>query len=348
MASSPSSAAPAAPLPSRMLAVLLKQPGGPDQMFVGEADVPTPKPQDLLIKVFCTAINRADILQREGHYPPPAGESPIIGLEAAGEVVACGADCQRGFRLGDRVMALLPGGGYAQFARVHDGSVMRIPPALSFEQAAAIPETWLTAFQLLHRVAHLRKGDYVLVHAGASGVGTAAIQLAVLAGAKPIAVVGSAPKVEYCLSLGAIAGLLHSAPQTPWADEVLRITGGAGVDVILDCIGASHFRSNLKCAATDSRWVLYGLMGGGELEEKTSLAPLLRKRIQLLSSTLRTRSLDYKADLCAGLSELLPRFASGELKVVVDAAFDLKDIGRAHERMHAAQNMGKVVVRVPH
>ena len=241
-----------------MFAVVQEEFGEPNVLHKN-IEKPTVNDHEVLIKVEAVSVNRADTLQRRGQYPPPAGVSPVLGLECAGHV-ACVGDQVRHVAVGDRVMALLPGAGYAQYVAVHHGHVMRVPNGLDMEQAAAIPEVWLTAHQLLHTTAGLRAGQTVLVHAGGSGVGTAAVQLVSLAGASAFVTAGSDSKVETAVKLGASGGCNYKSGN--WRDAVMTWTGGRGVDIILDCVGGSYFNDNLSCLALDGVWVLYGLMGG--------------------------------------------------------------------------------------
>jgi len=319
-------------------------------MYVGDAPVPSIKSDEILLRVRATAINRADTLQRKGQYPPPAGASSIMGLEAAGDVVAVGKDAKQ-FAPQQRVMALLAGGGYAEYAAVPAAHCMPIPNGFTYEQAAAIPETWLTAFQLLHFIANVKAGEYVMVHAVASGVGTSAIQLCNLSGAHPIVSVGSADKLSFCMKLGAAHGVNYKTSNfaegvSTWLSK--RPDSPSGVDIILDCIGAQNVNGNMQVAKqADARWVLYGLMGGPDAE-KFSLGTLLRKRIQLTATTLRARPHAYKAALVDAFSKaVLPAFASGRMVPVIDRTFSLTEMSAAHQRMESDLNIGKIVITVP-
>lgn len=244
-----------------MKAILLKKPGGPDQMEYAEAPKPTPNANELLVKVYGTAINRADTLQREGKYPVPPGASTIMGLECVGEVVELGPGASK-FPVGTRVMCLLGGGGYAQYVNVHEGSCMEIPAHLSYGQASAIPEVWLTAYLISRQLGGLKAGDVVLIHAGASGVGTSLIQLCKLFGAIPIVTVGSARKGELCKELGA-AFFVNYKEEPKFSESIKQFLHTLspkkdGVDLILDPVGASHAEQNLEALALDGRWILYG------------------------------------------------------------------------------------------
>ncbi|KAJ7990788.1 hypothetical protein DPEC_G00290550 [Dallia pectoralis] len=290
-----------------MLAVCVDTPGGPENLLLRQVRRPQPKDGQVLIRVHATALNRADTLQRKGLYPSPPGESEVLGLEVAGTVASLGPGVTGCWGPGDHVMALLSGGGYAEYVTVPEELVMSIPAQLTLYQAAAIPEAWLTAFQLLHFVAVVKKGEIVLVHAGASGVGSAAVQLVRLAGAIPIVTAGSSDKLQMAETLGAAAGFNYK--DEDFAEKVNNFTAGKGADVILDCIGGSSWERNVACLAVDGRWVLYGCMGGKSVNGDI-LGKLLSKRGHLLSSLLRSRTLQYKADLVKAFTErALPHFS---------------------------------------
>ena len=329
-----------------MQAVVQHTKGGPETLVVeAGVTIPTIGTSEVLVKVSYTALNRADTLQRKGKYSPPAGASEILGLECVGTVEKIGADVTL-VSVGDVVMCLLSGGGYAQYTAADEGCVMKVPEGLSQETAAAIPETWLTAFQLLHLVGQVEKDDVVLVHAGASGVGTAAIQLALAAGATAIATAGSEEKLELCRKTGAVAAFNYKDPEG-FADRVKRQTDGKGVNLILDCVGQSHAMQNIECLALDSRWVLYGLMSGSDVND-FPLRGLMRKRASLRSTTLRTRSIPYKRNLVARFAaEALPHFSSGTFAPVIAEVRDMKDVADAHDRMDKSLNAGKILLRVP-
>lgn len=329
-----------------MQAVCVDVPGGPENLLLQSVPKPQPKDGEVLIKVHATALNRADLLQRRGLYPPPPGESDIIGLEVAGIVDTLGPRVKRGWRSDDRVMALLCGGGYAEYVAVPEELLMPAPRDLTLCQAAAIPEAWLTAFQLLVFIAQVKEGEVVLVHAGASGVGTAAVQLVRLFGAVPIVTAGSPEKLKMAENLGAAAGFNYK--EESFAQGVQDFTGGKGADVILDCIGGRNWEQNVSSLATDGRWVLYGTMGGRAVEGDL-LGKLLSKRGHLLSSLLRSRSLQYKADLIKAFSHrVLPHFSdqTTSLRPVIDSTFNLVNIAEAHRHMEANKNMGKIVINV--
>lgn len=326
-----------------MRAVITRGHGGPEVLELGTHPDPEPAADELLVRIHATALNRADLLQREGRYPPPPGASPILGLELAGVVEAVGPAC-RGFQEGDRVFALLPGGGYAEFATVPHDLAMPIPENLSFEEAAAIPEVFLTAFLNLFWLGRLAAGEYALIHAGASGVGTAAIQLAREQEARVVVTAGSDEKLALCHDLGAGAGCNYR--QGPWAPAVLEATGGRGVDVILDPVGAPYWDQNLKVLAPDGRLILIAMMGGSRLPE-ARLGPILTKRLQVIGSTLRSRSREFKARLTAEFAAFaLPRLRDGRLRPVIDRVYDWTEVAAAHTYMESNRNKGKIVLKI--
>ncbi|CAJ1073306.1 quinone oxidoreductase PIG3 [Xyrichtys novacula] len=329
-----------------MRAVCVDVPGGPENLLLRTIPRPKPKDGEVLIKVHATALNRADLLQRRGLYPPPPGESDIIGLEVAGTVDTLGAGVKRSWRPDDRVMALLCGGGYSEYVSVPEELVMPVPSNLTLSQAAAVPEAWLTAFQLLVFVAQVKEGEVVLVHAGASGVGTAAVQLVRLFGAVPVVTAGSSEKLKIAENLGAAAGFNYKEER--FSQGVQDFTGGKGANIILDCIGGANWEQNVSSLATDGRWVLYGTMGGRTVDGEL-LGKLLSKRGHLLCSLLRSRSLQYKAELVQAFSSrVLPYFSDqpASLKPVIDSTFNLQDIAEAHRHMEANKNTGKIVINV--
>uniref|UniRef100_A0A250YE91 Quinone oxidoreductase PIG3 n=1 Tax=Castor canadensis TaxID=51338 RepID=A0A250YE91_CASCN len=269
-----------------MLAVHFDQHGGPETLYLKEVAKPSPGEGEVLLKVAASALNRADLLQRQGRYPPPQGASSILGLEASGHVAELGPGCQGHWKIGDSCMALLSGGGQAQYVTIPEELLMPIPEGLTLFQAAAIPEAWLTAFQLLHFVGHVQAGDSVLIHAGSSGVGTAAIQLARMAGAIPLVTAGSQHKLQMTIKLGAAAGFNYK--EEDFSEATLKFTKGVGVNLILDCIGGSYWEKNVNCLAVDGRWILYGLMGGADVSGPL-FSKLLFKRGSLIASLLRSR-----------------------------------------------------------
>jgi len=303
------------------------------------ADVPSPpmSPDSLRIAVRATAVNRADLLQRAGHYPPPPGASEILGLECAGVVAEVGANV-RGWRAGERAMALLPGGGYAEEVVVHAGSAMHVPDVLSDEEAAAIPEVFLTAFLNLFLLAQLRADESVLIHGGGSGVGTAGTTLAKLAGARVIVTAGSAEKCALCIEHGADACINYR-------DEDF-VEKARGVNVILDHIGARYLPRDLDALALDGRIVIIGSMGG-EREASIDFGKLLGKRAQIIGSTLRSRTVEQKAAI---VSAFIKRFGadldSGRIRPVIHTVLPLERADEAHRLMEASEHFGKIVLGV--
>jgi tumor protein p53-inducible protein 3 len=325
-----------------MKAILVKSPGGPEQLELGEYPTPRHGEGELLVRVHATALNRADILQREGKYPPPPGASPILGLEIAGTVEAVGS-AAAGWNEGDRVFGLLPGGGYAEYALIHHKMALPMPPRMTFAEAAAIPEVFLTAFQTLYWFGSLEPGLHVLVHAGASGVGTAAIQRAKEAGAHAY-VTASAGKLDFCREVGADVAIDYRSED--WADRVLDVTGGLGADIIVDFIGAPYFEQNLECLALDGRLVMLATLGGTRVPD-FNLRSLFKKRAQVFATTLRSRSLDYQILLNEDFAAYaLPMFLDRRLKPVIDRVYDWADAAEAHRRMEANLNTGKIVLTV--
>ncbi len=324
-----------------MQAIIMEKPGGPEFLQIAAYPKPTPGPHEILVRVRATALNRADILQRQGKYPPPPGESDILGLEMAGEVAAVGAAVEK-WQPGARVCGLLAGGGYAEYIVLHKDMALPIPENLDFVAAAAIPEAFLTAFQALYWLGKLQPEETVLIHAGASGVGTAAIQLAKMAGAQVI-VTASGGKHPLCYALGADRAIDYQ--QEDFAEQILRHTDG--VDLILDFIGAPYLQKNLAVLRLDGRLICLAMMGGN-MSRELFVGSILRKRLQILGSTLRNRSLDYKIQLTRDFQlAAWAAFAKGQLHPVVDAVFDWQEVAEAHRYMEANRNQGKIVLQIP-
>ncbi len=328
-----------------MRAILVREPGDETVLGIGDAPRPPLGPADVRIRVRATSVNRADLLQRQGLYPPPPGASPILGLECAGEVSERGPDVQR-FALGQRVMALLPGGGYAEEAVVHHGSVMAVPDAMSDEEAGAFPEVFLTAFSnlFLPGLGALAPGERALVHGGGGGVGTAAIALAREAGQAIFVTAGSDDKCRRCLTLGATAAINYRTED--FAERVAALTGGRGVEVIVDHIGARYLGQNLKALALGGRLVEIGLMGGATAE--VNLGVLLVRRLAVIGSTLRGRAVLEKATLVEAFGH---RFGAaldaGRLRPVIHVVLPLAEAATAHRMVAAGEHFGKVVLRLP-
>ncbi|HZS86605.1 MAG TPA: NAD(P)H-quinone oxidoreductase [Chloroflexota bacterium] len=326
-----------------MRAVVVKQPGRPEDMSIGEIPDPRPGPGELLVRVRATALNRLDLLQRQGRYPVPPGAPETLGVEMAGDVEGWGAGVS-GWQQGERVCALILGGGYAELVAVPAAMAMRIPANLSYEEAAGIPEAYLTAYLNLFLIGGLQAGGYALFHAGASGVGTAAIQLIREAGAHAIVTVGSAEKAARCRELGAIAALNYR--QGPFEPGVMAATGGRGVDLIIDTVGAPYWEQNLNCLVTAGRLIILAMQGGGTLEQ-VNLGVIQRKRIRVIGSVLRPLPLEEKIDLTARFAEFaMDRFADGRLISVVDRVYPWDEAPEAHRYMESNANIGKIVLRV--
>jgi tumor protein p53-inducible protein 3 len=323
-------------------AIVFDQPGDESVLAVRDVEAPRPGPEDLLIRVRATAVNRADLMQRQGLYPPPPGASPILGLECAGEVVEVGA-AVRDWKPGMRAMALLPGGGYAELATVHGGSAIPVPESFTDEEAGAFPEVFLTAFLNVFLLGEVRTGGSILVHGGGSGVGTAAITLAKEAGVTAIVTAGSDEKCKRCLDHGADVAINYRSGA--FAPAVLEATDGRGVDVVLDSIGGRYLEGNLASLAPGGRLVVIGLIGGarGEL----NLATLLLKRVHIIGSTLRARPVEEKARIVRALLDRFGEsFRAGKIRPVIEAAMPLERAGDAHRLVQSSAHFGKVVLRV--
>lgn len=325
-----------------MKAIVYDNPGAEDVLHLGEAPAPVLGPDDLRLRVRATAVNRADLLQRQGLYPPPAGASPIIGLECAGEVIEIGGNV-KGWKSGDRAMALLPGGGYAEEVTVHAGSALPVPSSMSDEEAGAFPEVFLTAFLNLFMLGGARSGGSALVQGGGSGVGTAAITLLRHAGVRSIVTAGSAEKCKRCLEHGADVAINYN--DGDFSGAVRAATDGRGVDVVLDHVGGRYLGWNLDSLANDGRLVIIGLIGGAKAD--INLALLLIRRLQVIGSTLRTRSVDEKAEI---VRQFQARFGdglrNGTIKPVVDKVLPLEQAAEAHRIVQASTHFGKVGLRV--
>lgn len=305
-------------------------------------DHPEPRPGvgEVLIEVRASAVNRADLVQRAGAYPPPPGASPIMGLECAGTVLEVGEGVGR-VQPGDAVCALLAGGGYAERVAVPAGQVLPVPAGFDFVRAAAVPEVFATAYLNLYQEAGLTTGERVLLHAGASGVGTAAIQLCRSTHNPVFVTAGSAAKIERCKALGAEGGAERK--RGDFADAVMAWTDGAGVDVILDPVGAGYLAKNLSCLATDGRLVVIGLMGGATAE--INLGQMMVKRLRLIGSTLRARTPAAKALVMDGLlRDLWPRLEDGTVEPIIEAVVSMRDAERAHALVAGNETVGKVVL----
>ncbi|MET8545333.1 NAD(P)H-quinone oxidoreductase [Kitasatospora sp. NPDC004799] len=324
-----------------MHAMTIPVPGGPEALVWAEVPDPVPAAGEVLVEVAATAVNRADLLQRQGFYNPPPGASPYPGLECAGRIVALGPGVS-GWAVGDEVCALLAGGGYAERVAVPTGQLLPVPAGLSVEQAAALPEVACTVWSNVFLTAHLRPGETVLLHGGASGIGTMAIQLAKAVGARVAVTAGSPEKLARCAELG--ADILIDYRGQDFVEALREATGGAGADVILDIMGAKYLQRNVDALAVNGRLVIIGLQGGvkGELDLNT----LLRKRGAVIATNLRGRPLAEKAAIVAAVREhVWPLVESGVVRPVVDRVLPMADVAEAHRVLERGEQVGKVVLR---
>jgi len=324
-----------------MKAVVVEKPGDENALKLAEVPEPSIKPDEILIRVRAAGVNRADILQRQGFYPPPPGASEIIGMECAGEVAAVGASVT-GWNIGDRAMALIPGGGYAEKAAAHFGSAMKIPAALSFEEAAGIPEVFLTVFLNFFMLAGIKRGETALIHGGGSGIGTASIQLLKTAGVRVIVTAGTDEKCEQCRKLGADVAINYKLGPFPAA--VKTAADGRGVDVILDSIGGAYLAGNIESLGQGGRLVLIGLMNGVRAE--LDLAAVLRRHLKIFGSTLRSRPAAEKAQIVAAfLNQFGVALDAGKLRPPIYKVIRAADTSTAHRMMQASEHFGKIILK---
>ena len=325
-----------------MKAVTITEFGGPENLTISDVADPVFSDQQVLVEVHATALNRADLLQRRGKYAPPPGESDILGLECAGRVIACGASVSH-VKEGDRVMALLAGGGYAERVVVDARMAIPIPASLSYTDAAAVPEAYLTAREALFTLGALQPQENVLVHAAAGGVGSAAVQLARAYGANVFATASSEEKLRFAEGLGAKVAINYKT--SDFADVILEKTQKTGVHVILDFIGASYWEKHSKCLASGGRCVVIGVMGGAQAS--VNFGQLLFKRHQILGLVMRTRPLIDKIAMTQRfIRESLPLLTMGKLKPVIDQIYEFEDVANAHRRMESNANFGKIILKV--
>jgi putative PIG3 family NAD(P)H quinone oxidoreductase len=323
-----------------MRAVIAPDPGGPEALVVTERPDPTAGPGEVVIDMTATAVNRADTMQRQGFYPPPPGASDILGLECSGVVSAVGPDVTD-WAVGDEVCALLAGGGYADKVLVPAGQVMPVPPGVDLVEAGALPEVACTVWSNVFMVAGLQPDETLLVHGGAGGIGTFAIQLAHALGARVVTTAGSAAKLEVCRSLGADVTVNYR--EQDFVEEVKAATDGRGADVILDNMGAKYLARNVDALATEGRLVVIGLQGGSKAE--LDLGVLLRKRGAVIATTLRARPAAEKAAICAAVVEhVWPLLADGSVTTLVHTALPLEEAAEGHRIMEASDHIGKIVL----
>lgn len=325
-----------------MKAIIRTGDGDPEVLQL--ADLPSPEPTEtqLLVDVKATALNRADLLQRRGAYPPPPGESEILGLEIAGTVSAIGSQVE-GFSENDNVFGLVAGGGYAEQAVLDYRMAMMIPDEWRFEEAAAIPEVFFTANENIFTLGRLTAGETILIHAGGSGVGTAGIQIAKHAGARVFATTGTPEKIQNCITLGATAAINYK--QSDFVAEIDRLTDGEGVDVVLDFIGAPYLNRNLQILKVKGRLLQVGLMGGSTTE--IDLGVIMRRRLHVIGSVMRPQSLDEKIAITKRFVERwLPELKNGTLRPIIDKVFPLAKACQAHQYMEDNRNFGKIILKI--
>lgn len=319
-----------------------EHPGGPEVIVMDMRRVPEPGDGELLVMVAAAGINRPDVMQRKGLYPPPPGASDIPGLEISGEIVAAGPNVKR-FSVGERICGLIAGGGYAEYCVIHEKNVLTVPNKLSMIEAAAVPETFMTVWTNLFQDGGLAPGDKVLVHGGSSGIGTAAIQLANAFGAsKVIVTVGSSSKAKFCEKLGAVAINYH---EEDFVQSVSSLTNEQGVDLILDMVGGDYVNRNYAAAGKFGRIVQIATLNG--LAKDVNLFPLMAKRLKHTGSTLRSRSVEEKADIVREIEKLVwPKIEQGDLRPIVDTVFPFDEANKAHALMDSGNHIGKIVLKI--
>ena len=329
-------------MPATMTAITFSGKGGPEVLTPATVGVPVPGPRQILIKVAAAGVNRPDVLQRKGLYPAPKGHSEILGLEVAGTVAAAGPETKR-FKPGDTVMALVNGGGYAEYCLAEEPACLPVPAGLSMIEAAGIPETFFTVWHNVFERGALKPGEWLLVHGGTSGIGTTAIQLAKSFGARVITTAGSADKCAACLKFGADRAVNYKSED--FTEAVKSETGGRGVDVVLDMVGGDYIERNIKCAAEDGRIVNIGFQSGSTAT--LDLMRIMLRRLTVTGSTLRVRTTEVKGAIARALEQnVLPLVASAQVKVIVDRTYPLRDAAAAHARMESSQHIGKIVLVV--
>ncbi|MBW6396310.1 NAD(P)H-quinone oxidoreductase [Roseomonas sp. HJA6] len=317
--------------------------GGPEVLVPARAPVPAPRPDEVLIRVMVAGVNRPDVQQRSGSYPPPPGASPILGLECAGEVVATGSAVTR-YKVGDKVCALTNGGAYAEYCAAPEAQTLPWPAGYDALRAAALPETFFTVWANLFGHGQMQQGETVLVHGGTSGIGVTAIQLAKTFGGRVFATAGSDDKCAACLRFGADAAINYRTQD--FAEEVRRLTDKKGVDVILDMVGGAYFQRNLRSLAWDGRLVLIAFLGGFEVE-KADLRPIMLKRLTVTGSTMRPRTTAQKGELARGLeAKVWPKLAAGQFGPEIYRSFPLAEAAEAHRLMESSAHIGKIMLTV--
>ncbi|MEX1059432.1 MAG: NAD(P)H-quinone oxidoreductase [Methyloceanibacter sp.] len=326
--------------PTTMTVIEAKGSGGPEVLVPGTRPVPEPGPGEVLIEVAAAGINRPDVLQRQGLYPPPKGASDLLGMEVAGKVIAVGPGAVR-FKQGDLVCALVGGGGYAEFCVAPEATTLPLPQGLSLTQAAALPEAVFTVWHNVFERAALQPGEWLLVHGGTSGIGTTAIQIGTALGAKVMVTVGSAEKARAAEALGAARAVNYR--EQDFVEAVRESTGGHGANVILDMVGGDYIERNLRAAALDGRIVQIAFLKGSKVE--IDLMRLMLRRLTLTGSTLRIQSTEAKARMAKAIEERIwPLIAQGKLKPVIDSTFKLEEAADAHRRIDDPEHIGKIVL----
>jgi putative PIG3 family NAD(P)H quinone oxidoreductase len=330
-------------LPQRMTAIAIKTPGGPEALVPEERLVPAPGPSEILVRVRAAGVNRPDVMQRQGKYPPPPGAPDIPGLEIAGEVAAAGAKVKR-WKIGDAVTALVVGGGYAEYALADETNALPVPKGFSFIEAAALPETFFTVWHNMMERGRLKSGETVLVHGGSSGIGTTAIMLAKAFGATVIVTAGSPEKCAACKRLGADVAINYKTED--FVAKTKEATGGRGADVILDMVGGDYVDRNYDAAAVDGRIVQIATQQGSQV--KINVLKIMQKRLTHTGSTLRPRPVADKAAIARALEEKVwPLLSAGKIKPVIDSVQPLVKASEAHARMDSSAHVGKIVLEVP-
>ncbi len=330
------------PLPDTMTAVAIARPGGPEVLVPERRPLPAPSPGEILIRVRAAGVNRPDVMQRAGAYPAPPGASDLPGLEVAGEVAALGEGADR-WRVGDAVCALVPGGGYAEFARVHGSNALPRPAGLDWVAAAALPETHFTVWHNVFQRGRLRAGEALLVHGGSSGIGTTAILLGKAFGATVVVTAGTPEKCEACRALGADAAINYR--EGDWTGPVTEATGGRGPDLILDMVGGAYVAQNYAVAAPDGRIVSIAFLQGSKVE--VDFLKLLSKRLTHTGSTMRPQPVEAKAGIARELEEKVwPLLEAGRCRPVIHATFPLRRAAEAHALMESSAHVGKIVLTV--
>ena len=329
-------------LPDTMRRIEVLAPGGPEAMRLGQSTLPSPGAGEVLLRVQAAGVNRPDVQQRKGQYPPPPGASPVLGLEAAGEVVALG-DGASGFTIGDRVTALCNGGAYAEYVAVPATQCLPWPRGFDAVRAAALPENYFTVWANVFDLGRLGEGETLLVHGGTSGIGITAIQLAVARGAKVFATAGSAEK---CAAIEALGATAINYREQEFAAAIAAATGGKGVDVVLDMIGAAYAAPNIASLARGGRLVLIAFMGGSKVAQ-FDLAPVMMKRLTVTGSTMRPRTAAEKGDIAAALrAQVWPLLEAGRCGPVIAEVFPLRDVAKAHALMESSRHIGKIMLKI--